>query len=57
MLYQDMRKGIETNFKGSTAIDQTGALIGPWNPSLRFSKFGGPVWELGSRHERRRPAP
>jgi 4-carboxymuconolactone decarboxylase len=45
-LYQDMRKGIETNFKGFTAIDKTGALIGPWNPWLRFSKFGGPVWEL-----------
>jgi 4-carboxymuconolactone decarboxylase len=45
-LYQDMRQGIETNFKGFTAIDKTGALIGPWNPWLRFPKFGGPVWEL-----------
>jgi 4-carboxymuconolactone decarboxylase len=45
-LYEDMRKGIETNFKGFTAIDQTGALIGPWNPWLRFPKFGGPVWAL-----------
>ena len=23
-----------------------GALIGPWNPWLRFAKFGGPIWEL-----------
>ena len=46
MLYQDMREGIETNFKGFAAIDKTGALIGPWNPWLRFAKFGGPVWEL-----------
>src|ERR1700730_12565434 len=23
-----------------------GQLIGPWNPWIRFSKFGGPVWEL-----------
>ena len=45
-LYDDMRKGIEANFKGFTAIDEAGALIGPWNPWLRFSKFGGPVWEL-----------
>jgi len=46
MLYQDMREGIETNFKGFAAIDKTGALIGPWNPWLRFAKFGGPVCEL-----------
>lgn len=45
-LYDDMRTGIETNFKGFTAISDTGALIGPWNPWLRFAKFGGPVWEL-----------
>ena len=45
-LYEDMRKGIETNFKGFSAIDETGALIGPWNPWLRFPKFGGPVWAL-----------
>ena len=45
-LYDDMRKGIETNFKGFTAIDENGTLIGPWTPWLRFPKFGGPVWEL-----------
>jgi 4-carboxymuconolactone decarboxylase len=45
-LYDDMRKGIETDFKGFTAIDDSGRLIGPWNPWLHFSKFGGPVWEL-----------
>jgi 4-carboxymuconolactone decarboxylase len=45
-LYEDMRKGIEANFKGFTAIDEGGTLIGPWNPWLRFAKFGGPVWEL-----------
>jgi 4-carboxymuconolactone decarboxylase len=45
-LYADMRKGIETNFKGFTAINDEGALIGPWNPWLRFAKFGGPVWNL-----------
>jgi 4-carboxymuconolactone decarboxylase len=45
-LYDDMRKGIEANFKGFTAIDNSGRLIGPWNPWLHFPKFGGPVWEL-----------
>jgi 4-carboxymuconolactone decarboxylase len=45
-LYDDMRSGIESNFKGFQAIDSDGALIGPWNPWLHFSKFGGPVWEL-----------
>jgi hypothetical protein len=45
-LYDDMRHGIETNFKGFTAINEAGQLIGPWNPWLQFSKFGGPVWEL-----------
>lgn len=45
-LYQDMREGIERNFKGFTAMDSAGRLIGPWNPWLRFPKFGGPVWEL-----------
>ena len=45
-LYRDMREGIERNFKGFTAIDAAGRLIGPWNPWLRFPKFGGPVWEL-----------
>ena len=45
-LYDDMRMGIETSFKGFTAIDAAGRLIGPWNPWLRFPKFGGPVWEL-----------
>ena len=45
-LYEDMRHGIETNFKGFQAIGEDGALIGPWNPWLRFAKFGGPIWEL-----------
>jgi 4-carboxymuconolactone decarboxylase len=45
-LSADMRQGIESNFKGFQAINSDGALIGPWNPWLRFSKFGGPVWEL-----------
>lgn len=45
-LYDDMKAGIEKNFKGFTAIADNGALIGPWNPWLHAAKFGGPVWEL-----------
>lgn len=45
-LYDDMRQGIENNFKGFTAVADSGELIGPWNPWLRFAKFGGPVWDL-----------
>jgi hypothetical protein len=45
-LYDDMKTGIQNNFKGFTAIRDDGTLIGPWNPWLQFSKFGGPVWEL-----------
>jgi 4-carboxymuconolactone decarboxylase len=45
-LYDDMKSGIENSFKGFKAIGENGALIGPWNPWLKFSKFGGPVWEL-----------
>ncbi|MFG1399430.1 carboxymuconolactone decarboxylase family protein [Roseixanthobacter pseudopolyaromaticivorans] len=45
-LYDDMRAGIETSFKGFKAIADDGALIGPWNPWLHYPKFGGPVWEL-----------
>jgi alkylhydroperoxidase family enzyme len=45
-LQADMRQGIEASFKGFTAIARDGTLIGPWNPWLRFPKFGKPVWEL-----------
>jgi alkylhydroperoxidase family enzyme len=45
-LYDDMREGIEANFKGFIAIDESGQLVGPWNPWLRFSRFGEPIWRL-----------
>ncbi len=45
-LYDDMKSGIDTSFKGFTAIDREGELIGPWNPWIRFPQFGGPVWNL-----------
>jgi 4-carboxymuconolactone decarboxylase len=45
-LYDDMRQGIKSHFKGFIAIDGDGTLIGPWNPWLRFARYGGPIWEL-----------
>jgi 4-carboxymuconolactone decarboxylase len=45
-LYEDMRHGIESSFKGFQAIDANGVLMGPWNPWLHYPKFGGPIWEL-----------
>ena len=45
-LYQDMKKGIEVSFKGIKAIRKNGALIGPWNPWIRFPHIGEPMWEL-----------
>lgn len=44
-LYDDMKQGIEAHFKGFRAIDEDGALIGPWNPMLHYPQFGKPVWE------------
>jgi alkylhydroperoxidase family enzyme len=43
-LYDDMRSGIESHFKGFQAIDRNGSLIGPWNPWLSFPQFGAAVW-------------
>jgi 4-carboxymuconolactone decarboxylase len=45
-LYQDMRTGIESHFKGFVNMRLDGALLGPWNPWLREPQFGKPVWEL-----------
>jgi 4-carboxymuconolactone decarboxylase len=45
-LYDDMRTGIESQFKGFQAINSEGGLIGPWNPWLHFPRFGGPIWHL-----------
>jgi 4-carboxymuconolactone decarboxylase len=45
-LYDDMRQGIEANFKGFATVRADGALMGPWNPWLHEPSLGGPVWEL-----------
>jgi 4-carboxymuconolactone decarboxylase len=45
-LSDDMRRWIETAFKDFETVDETGALIGPWNPWLHQPKLGAPIWEL-----------
>jgi 4-carboxymuconolactone decarboxylase len=45
-IYEDMRRGIEEKFRGFIAIRDDGALLGPWNPWIRWPQFGGPIWEL-----------
>lgn len=45
-LYEDMRAGIEGSFKAFQAMDQSGALIGPWNAWLHYPKYGAPAWAL-----------
>jgi 4-carboxymuconolactone decarboxylase len=44
--YEDMRSGIEQNFRGFKAVSENGALMGPFNPWLHEPKFGKPIWEL-----------
>ncbi len=45
-LHADMRAGIEANFRGFTAIDGNGALVGPWNPWLHEPRIGKAIWDL-----------
>jgi 4-carboxymuconolactone decarboxylase len=45
-LYDDMRAGIEGSFKAFQALDEAGALIGPWNAWLHYPKYGAPAWAL-----------
>jgi len=46
VLYDDMRDGIERNFKGFVSMDERGAMLGPFNPWVRYAAWGGPIWEL-----------
>ncbi|MGO8920786.1 MAG: carboxymuconolactone decarboxylase family protein [Stellaceae bacterium] len=45
-VYDNMRAGIEKNFRGFKTIAANGALLGPWNPWLHEPKFGKPIWDL-----------
>ena len=41
-LYDDMRKGIASNFN----VREDGALMGPWNPWLHEPGIGKAIWDL-----------
>ena len=45
-LYEDMRKGISSNFNAFQAVRDDGALEGPWNPWLHEPTIGKAIWDL-----------
>jgi alkylhydroperoxidase family enzyme len=45
-LYDDMRKGIATNFNAFKVEREDGALMGPWNPWLHEPAIGKAIWNL-----------
>jgi alkylhydroperoxidase family enzyme len=45
-LYDDMKKGIASNFDDFKALSDGGALMGPWNPWLHEPKIGKAIWDL-----------
>jgi 4-carboxymuconolactone decarboxylase len=45
-LYDDMRKGIASNFNTFKVEREDGALMGPWNPWLHEPAIGKAIWDL-----------
>jgi alkylhydroperoxidase family enzyme len=45
-LYDDMRKGIASNFSDFKVLREDGALMGPWNPWLHEPGIGKAIWDL-----------
>lgn len=45
-LYEDMRKGISSNFNAFKTVREDGALMGPWNPWLHEPQIGKAIWDL-----------
>lgn len=45
-LYDDMRKGIASNFNTFKVEREDGALMGPWNPWLHEPVIGKAIWDL-----------
>src|SRR6202162_457763 len=45
-LYDEMRKGIATNFNTFKVEREDGALMGPWNPWLHEPAVGRAIWDL-----------
>ena len=46
LLYDDMRKGISSNFNAFKVEREDGALMGPWNPWLHQPRIGRKIWDL-----------
>ena len=46
LLYDDMRKGIASNFNAFKVEREDGALMGPWNPWLHEPAIGKAIWNL-----------
>jgi len=44
--YDDMRRGISSNFNAFKAVRDDGALMGPWNPWLHEPGIGNAIWDL-----------
>src|ERR1700704_2292068 len=45
-LYDEMRKGIASNFNAFKVEREDGALMGPWNPWLHEPAIGKAIWDL-----------
>ena len=45
-LYDDMRRGIASNFNAFQVEREDGALMGPWNPWLHEPAIGKAIWNL-----------
>ena len=45
-LYDDMRRGIASNFNAFQVERADGALMGPWNPWLHEPAIGKAIWDL-----------
>src|SRR3954468_15737712 len=45
-LYDDMRKGIASNFNAFKVEREDGALMGPWKPWLHEPAIGKAIWDL-----------
>src|SRR3977135_599706 len=45
-LYDEMRKGIKSNFNAFLVEREDGALMGPWNPWLHEPEIGKAIWDL-----------
>jgi hypothetical protein len=45
-LYDEMRKGIASNFNAFKVEAEDGSLMGPWNPWLHEPRIGKAIWDL-----------